>query len=71
MIYAGKNAYPFAYLRTAGDEKILVVLNPPAQESDFPCALRPSAVLYETGGAAAFDGKTVRVPPCAAGFYLL
>ncbi|MBR6476972.1 MAG: alpha-glucosidase C-terminal domain-containing protein, partial [Lachnospiraceae bacterium] len=41
FLYAEKNAYPLAYLRTFGEEKILVVLNPSDRAASF--ALNPEA----------------------------
>lgn len=69
FVYAEKNAYPFAYLRSAGDEKILVVLNPSGREASFACALAPKERLYVFGKEiAAADGR-ITAAPCSAGYY--
>lgn len=69
FVYAEKNAYPFAYLRSAGDEKILVVLNPSAREVSFACAFAPKESLYVFGKEiVAADGR-ITVAPCSAGYY--
>ena len=54
-VYAEKNAYPFAYLRTGGGESILVLLNPADREERVPfdCA---GEVLFSVGGVPA-NGK--------------
>lgn len=71
FVYAEKNAYPFAYLRSAGDEKILVVLNPSGREASFACALAPKECLYVFGKEiAAVDGR-ITAAPCSAGYYKL
>ncbi|MDO4317851.1 MAG: alpha-amylase family glycosyl hydrolase [Lachnospiraceae bacterium] len=71
FVYAEKNAYPFAYLRSAGDEKILVVLNPSEREASFACALEPKERLYVFGKEiAAADGRIIAAP-CSAGYYKL
>lgn len=69
FVYAAKNAYPFAYLRSVDDEKILVIINPSAKEIVFACGYELKEALYSFGGAVALkDGKLV-VPACSAGFY--
>lgn len=69
FVYAEKNAYPFAYLRSAGDEKVLVVLNPSAWEVSFACAFAPKESLYVFGKEiVAADGR-ITVAPCSAGYY--
>lgn len=69
FVYAEKNAYPFAYLRSAGDEKILVVLNPSAREVSFACAFAPKESLYVFGKEiVAADGR-ITAAPCSAGYY--
>lgn len=69
FIYAEKNAYPLAYLRSADNEKVLVVLNPSDNEADFECALSLKEKIYGFGGEmSAKDGK-MTVPPCTAVFY--
>lgn len=69
FVYAEKNAYPFAYLRSAGDEKVLVVLNPSAREVSFACAFAPKESLYVFGKEiVAADGR-ITAAPCSAGYY--
>lgn len=69
FVYAMPNACPLAYLRCAGDERILVILNPSDREASFPCELSLSERIYSLGGDAASDGQTMTVAPCFAGFY--
>jgi len=58
-----------AYLRYAGDERILVVINPSDREVSFPCEFSPTERIYSFGGELRTDGKTATVPACFAGFY--
>lgn len=69
FVYAKKDTYPLAYLRYAGDERILVVINPSDREASFPCEFSPQELIYSFGGDVAADGKTFTVPACSAGFY--
>lgn len=71
FVYARENTYPFAYVRSSGAEKILVVLNPSMEPAAFPGAYAPKETLYRLGGEAAFSADTVTVPANSAGFYLL
>lgn len=69
FIYADKNAYPLAYLRSADNEKILVILNPSDNEASFECTLSLKEKIYGFGGEiSAKDGK-ITVPHCTAVFY--
>lgn len=69
FVYAEKNAYPFAYLRSADDEKILVVLNPADRETSFDCGYTLTEKLYSFGGELTSENGRITVPPCAALFY--
>ena len=69
FIYAEKNEYPLAYLRSSGDEKILVIINPASREASFPCSLLLKDKLYSFGGEISAEEGVVTVPPCFAGYY--
>ncbi len=71
FLYAEENAYPLCYLRSAENQKILVILNPADRAVSFPCPYLPAKTIYSFGSQAAFDGRTAAVPPCSAGFFLL
>lgn len=71
FVYAEENAYPFAYVRSAGEERILVILNPSMEDVSFPGAYAPKETLYTLRAAASFTADTVAVPANSAGFYLL
>ena len=71
FVYAKENAYPFAYVRAAGEEKVLVILNPSMEDVVFPGAYRPQETLYHLHQEAEFTGSEVKVPANSAGFYLL
>lgn len=69
FVYAEKNAYPFAYLRTGGGEKILVIINPADREVSFVCRYVPKQSIYSLGGEVSVTGDRITVPACSAGFY--
>lgn len=71
FVYAEENTYPFAYVRSAGEEKILVVLNPSMEEVSFAGAYAPKETLYTLNAAASFENGRVTVPGNSAGFYRL
>ncbi len=69
FIYAEKNAYPLAYIRSDNDERLLCIINPAGHEAEFPYAIKPKYKVYSIGGEAYFVGKSVRVPEKFAGIY--
>ena len=71
FVYVAQNAYPLAYLRSNGQETILVLLNPSDKEVSFACDLLPKEALYALGGEAQFDGKIATVPATSAGYYIV
>lgn len=71
FVYAKENEYPLAYVRSGGEERILIILNPSAEVVSFPWGNQPGETLYHLGGEAQFENRTVIVPPCSVGFYSL
>lgn len=71
FVYAEKNAYPLAYIRSAADEKILVIINPADREVTFACRYAPKERIYSFGGDINTAEGTIIVPPCFAGFYII
>ena len=69
FVYAEENAYPLAYIRSCGEEKILVIINPSDKEQKFSCNYPVSTALYSIGGNADCSDGVITVPPCFAGFY--
>ena len=64
--------YPLAYVRSAGEERILAVINP--SETEVSVKLPEEAVrcLYAYDGKeVTWDGDEAAVPGVSAGFYLL
>ena len=68
FVYAEKDSYPFAYVRSMEEEKILVVLNPSGQETSFACELELGEVIYCFGGEAKKEDGKVVTPACSATF---
>lgn len=69
FLYAEKDAYPFAYLRSAGEEKILVIINPAGRETSFACGYVPKEKIYSLAGEISVADGKITVPPCFAGYY--
>ena len=68
FIYAEKNAYPLAYLRTYDDEQILIVLNPSDREVSFHCSFIPVETIYRMGGNVSCHDETFTIAPQTAAF---
>lgn len=71
FVYAEENAYPLAFLRSAGEEKILVIINPSDRECEFRCEYALQKSIYTVGGESRYSAGMIVVPPCSAGFYEL
>ena len=65
FVYAAKNAYPLAYVRSSEDEKILVIINPSAKEVSFESGLSSEQVLYTYGKSARKKDGIWVAPPCS------
>ncbi len=68
FVYAKKNTYPFAYIRSMEKEKILVVLNPSDKAVEFSCDLHPEEVVYSFGGEVKAENGMIYVPACSVSF---
>lgn len=71
FIYAEKNSYPFAFMRSIEGEKILVILNPSERETSFHSDFHLNRWIYTLGKRAYKEGSTITVPPCSANFILV
>ena len=69
FLYAEKNAYPLAYLRTGEDEKILVILNPSDRKATFECGLLLKEKIYSSCEGLSVNNGKITVPPSFAGYY--
>ena len=61
FVAAKKDTYPLAYVRSSEDEKILVVINPSAEDVTFDFDGKFGEEVYRFGGNAESDGKVVKV----------
>ena len=67
FVYAEKDAYPLAYARRSGEQKILVVINPADREVSFGCEFVPKQRIYHFGGEITYhDGVMIVAPQTAA-----
>ncbi len=71
FVYAEKNCYPFVYIRSSGEERILVLLNPSGREQSFPCAYSLDKEIYHLNGTAKIQGNMVTVGGCTAVMYVI
>lgn len=71
FIHAPENAYPLAYLRSCGSERILVIVNPSAGSAGFESGLPGGELLYSCGTPARKEGGAWIAPPCSVSFVLL
>ena len=69
FVYAKKNEYPFAYIRSCEEQKVLVVLNPSEKESAFAGNYDLKETIYSFGGEVRCEGGMMKVPGNFAGFY--
>lgn len=69
FVYAEKNEYPLAYVRSSGDEKILVIINPADREVSFESNPSLGESIYSFGGKASAENGIITVPAKSAGFY--
>lgn len=71
FVYAKKNAYPFAYVRSCEEEKILVVINPSDREESFEYDVNAGQTIYMLGGEIKLETGRVVIPGGSAGFVVL
>ena len=71
FVAAKKDTYPLAYVRSSEDEKILVVINPSAEDVTFDFDGKFGEEIYRFGGNAESDGKVVKVSGQTAVFVKL
>ena len=69
FVYVEKDAYPFAYIRSTDEERILVVINPANRETSFETDIKVQETLYSFGGEARLVEGRMVVPGGSAGFY--
>ena len=69
FLYAEKNQYPLAYLRSCAEEKILVVINPSGTEQHFTCPVQPLQACYQLNGTASYENGILTIPAGSAVFY--
>ena len=57
FVYAKENAYPLAYIRSAENERILVVINPSDRQCGFEIDESAKKVIYQKGSVSLENGK--------------
>lgn len=67
-MYCEPQSYPLVYLRTAGDEKILVALNPSQNPVSCECPYGLQEVLYKLGDSVSMENGKLTVPAESAGY---
>lgn len=69
FVYAEKNACPLSYIRSCGEEKILVIINPSSREAAFNCDYSLGESIYAFGEIAVQKNRTITAAGQSAGFY--
>ena len=69
FVFTGKNKYPLAYLRSLGNDRILVVINPSKESVSFPTKLKIDEQLYQFGKGLIQGGNMITVYGQTAAFY--
>lgn len=62
FLYCEDHAYPLAYRRIDEDKKLLIVVNPSANDAEFPYDGELGEVLYQRGSAVTVNNNMVNVP---------
>jgi len=68
FVYCEPEKYPLVYLRTSGDEKILVALNPSEKDAACPCDYQLEDIIYSSGKPINSKEGMLHVPGQSAGF---
>lgn len=68
FVYCQPYKYPFVYLRSTKEEKILVILNPSREKASCECSFTPGKVIYSLGGNITFENGKLYVSGESAAF---
>lgn len=68
FVYFQPEKYPLVYLRTSGDEKILIVLNPSEKDVSCSCEYQLEDVIYSLGRPISRNEGVLCVPGESAAF---
>lgn len=68
FVYCEPGKYPLVYLRSMGDSKILVALNPSGEKVSCPCPFEQREVLYTLGKETGIKDGMLYMPGESAGF---
>lgn len=71
FVFVEEGAYPLAYVRSDGAEKILVVVNPSEKDAEFSSSLQMKDIIYKLGKEAVCTDGKVTVPACSVNFIQL
>lgn len=69
FVFAEKNTYPLAYIRSSKNEKVLVIINPSSKEVSFDGNYNLEHSIYNFGETAIYENGKITVKPCSVGFY--
>lgn len=71
FIFAEKNKYPLAYIRSSDSEKVFIVINPSDEDAAFECDLTLNSSLYSFGAKLTSDGQKIISPARSVNVYRL
>ena len=69
FVYAEKNKYPLAYVRSSEDESILVIINPSEKSVKIPFDKALKSVIYSNGGEVNATNNELTIPGKFAGYF--
>ena len=69
FVYAEKDKYPLAYIRSNGEDRILVVINPSNNKAEFECGYTIGEAIYSFGESAVCKNGKLTAMGQSAGFY--
>jgi glycosidase len=63
--------YPLMYTRSSGDETLLVILNPSAEEHKVDCCKALGTCIYQLNGSARYEDNGIVVPAQSASVFVI
>ncbi len=71
FVFAEKNSYPLAYIRSSENERLLIVINPSSEKKTFNFSADLKQKIYSFGGEILSDGGVITAEPSCAAIYAL
>lgn len=69
LIYAEKDKYPFAFTRSEGGEKLLIIINPAGYQASFESKIELKELIYKRGEEPKASNGEIIAPPQSMSVY--